>query len=218
MRYGWVMSDSGIGLREIKKQMTRESIADAALHLALEKGLDDVTIEEIAQLAFVSPRTFSNYFSCKEEAVATAGTQHNHELLDELAARPSEEAPLDSLATIMVEAVRNRSDEELAKTASKLRLSLEHPSLRAFQTAQYDALEVGLREVLAARMGRSLDDDLYPWLVTSVAIAAVKSATALWLRSGAGRDRLTELVTAAFDQVGEGLPALAPAAATAGKG
>ncbi|SDD87742.1 TetR/AcrR family transcriptional regulator [Auraticoccus monumenti] len=212
------MSDSGIGLREIKKQMTRESIADAALSLALEKGLEEVTIEEIAQLAFVSPRTFSNYFSCKEEAVATAGTQHNHELFDELAARPQDEAPLRSMATIMVEAVQGLSDEQLAKTASKLRLSLQHPSLRAFQTAQYDAIEAGLREVVATRSGTSLERDLYPWLVTSVAVGAVRAATSLWLRSGAGRDRLPELMTAAFDRVSEGLPAPEHQGARGGRG
>lgn len=201
------MSDSGIGLREIKKQMTRESIADAALSLALEKGLEEVTIEEIAQLAFVSPRTFSNYFSCKEEAVATAGTQHNHELFDELLERPLDEAPLQSLATIMVEAVRGRSDEDLARTANKLRLSLEHPSLRAFQTAQYDAIEAGLRDAVARRSGTSLEEDLYPWLLSSVAVGALKAATALWLSSGAGRDRLPELLTAAFERISDGLSA-----------
>lgn len=201
------MSDSGIGLREIKKQMTRESIADAALRLALEKGLEEVTIEEIAQLAFVSPRTFSNYFSCKEEAVATAGTQHNHELLDDLAARPVDEPVLQSLATVMVEALRGRTDEQLETTASKLRLSQEHPSLRAFQTAQFEALEEGLRQVVADRHQMSSEGDLYPSLVTATAVAAVRSATTVWLRSGGGRNRLPELVTEAFEQLGVGLPA-----------
>ena len=68
------MSDAPVGLRSIKKQLTRESIADAALRLSLEKGLSHITIDEIAHLAFVSPRTVSNYFSCKEEAVVAAGS------------------------------------------------------------------------------------------------------------------------------------------------
>ena len=56
------------GLRELKKQITREAIADAARQLALGNGLDHVTLDEIAHVAFVSPRTVSNYFSCNGEA------------------------------------------------------------------------------------------------------------------------------------------------------
>ena len=43
------------GLRELKKQITRETIADAAVQLALEKRPRHVTIEEIAHVAFISP-------------------------------------------------------------------------------------------------------------------------------------------------------------------
>ncbi|MVA76541.1 TetR family transcriptional regulator [Auraticoccus sp. F435] len=204
------MSDSGIGLREIKKQLTRESIADAALQLALEKGLDNVTIEEIANLAFVSPRTFSNYFSCKEEAVATAGTQANFEVIEQLAHRPAEEPPLQSIAHVIIAAARERTDEQVALSARKLRLSREHPSLQPFQTAQYDALEAAMRHVVAERTGTDAETDLYPGLVTSVAVAATKHAITTWVFSQTPREHLPELLAEAFEQLGSGLPAPQP--------
>lgn len=48
------------------------ALADAAFELARERGLDGFVINEVAQRANYSPRTFANYFSCKEEAVAMA--------------------------------------------------------------------------------------------------------------------------------------------------
>ncbi|MCE1179899.1 MAG: TetR/AcrR family transcriptional regulator [Micrococcales bacterium] len=58
------------GLRESKRAETERGLASIAHRLVRERGFADVTVEEIVEEARVSRRTFSNYFSCKEEAVA----------------------------------------------------------------------------------------------------------------------------------------------------
>ncbi|PNI10508.1 hypothetical protein CXX84_03360 [Arthrobacter sp. AFG7.2] len=56
-------------LRERKKVETWTAIHEAAASLAQERGLDQATVEAIAESAGVSPRTFFNYFPAKEDAV-----------------------------------------------------------------------------------------------------------------------------------------------------
>ena len=62
-------AETGTGLRERKKQATREALSWAALRLAVDRGLENVRVEDIAAEAGVSPRTFNNYFSSKYEAI-----------------------------------------------------------------------------------------------------------------------------------------------------
>ena len=200
------MSDSGIGLRELKKQMTRESLADAALQLALDKGLDQVTIEEIAQVAFVSPRTFSNYFSCKEEAVAVAQSPDLSSVLHILAERPPGEPPLSSLSDILAEFVGSLPAEQLALNRRKIELGRSYSSLHPYLDGQYGAFERELRRSIAQRLGTDPATDMYPALVSSAAVSAIRSAVRLWVSDDGDGAALAELIREAFDHLAAGLP------------
>ncbi|MEU7150425.1 TetR/AcrR family transcriptional regulator [Streptomyces sp. NPDC045470] len=61
------------GLRERKKRQTRQHISDMATGLFLERGFDDVTIAEIAEVCEVSVNTVYNYFPAKEDLFMDRG-------------------------------------------------------------------------------------------------------------------------------------------------
>jgi AcrR family transcriptional regulator len=56
-------------LRERKRAECWAALHDAAAEAALEDGIESVTVDAVALSAGVSPRTFFNYFTCKEDAV-----------------------------------------------------------------------------------------------------------------------------------------------------
>jgi AcrR family transcriptional regulator len=210
------MSQTGIGLRDLKKQITRSSIATAALELALEHGLDHVTLDEIARRAFVSPRTVSNYFSCKEEAIASAGRDLKDTILDDLARRPADEPPLDSVHQIAVDFVRSLSPDELEAQRQKRLLGEEHPAIKVYLTARYESVEEMLRPALASRTATDEDNDLYPALLAAAAVAAVRLAVIRWVISGADLDELIALFEVAFAHLQDGLEVPRPGQAPEG--
>src|SRR5579884_3195557 len=80
-----------LGLRERKRRETRAALSLAALRLCVRRGWDNVTVDDIAAAADVSPRTFRNYFSTKAEAVAAGHLERMLRIADELRTRPGGE-------------------------------------------------------------------------------------------------------------------------------
>src|SRR5581483_6871575 len=75
-------------------QQTRQAVARAACELVLERGRQALTIEEISDHAEISRRTFSRYFTGKEDALAEVLRTDLQLINDALAARPPDEPPL----------------------------------------------------------------------------------------------------------------------------
>ncbi|MBW3667810.1 MAG: TetR family transcriptional regulator [Actinobacteria bacterium] len=195
---------SGVGLRERKKEATRCALITAATRLVAERGLDRVTVDDIADAAGVSVRTFFNYFAAKDDAVIGADPERVHELLATLAARPADEPPLDSLRAALT-ATLDRYVEQRDDWALRSSLVRQWPQLRARHMGQFEQLERQLIEAVADRMGADADRDVYPTLVVSVAVAALRAALRAWVAPGVTTP-LADLVAEAFDGLAEGLP------------
>jgi AcrR family transcriptional regulator len=169
-------------LRGRKKAATRQSLHEAALRLAMAHGLDEVTVEDIADEVGVSRRTFSNYFANKEDAVLHSDRERTRSLVAKVEGRPAAEPPWRALRSAAAELYRDRTSPD-PEWVAQLRLLRRHPSLLARQASDQFALERDLAAVLTARTP-GLDHELSR-LMAATFLAAVRTAGVLWLeRSG----------------------------------
>src|SRR4030081_2628917 len=93
------------GLRERKKQKTRDTIIKVALELFAERGYEQTTIAEIADTAEVSPRTIFAYFPSKEDILFCNLPEANERLARVLAERPEGATALDALRDFIGESL-----------------------------------------------------------------------------------------------------------------
>ncbi|MEV6692471.1 TetR family transcriptional regulator [Micromonospora sp. NPDC051196] len=191
-----------LGRRDRKKQQTRAALAAAALRLVAERGLDQVTVEEISEAVDVSARTFFNYFPTKDDALVGDSEGDRDRVLRALAAVPTEQPALEALHRAFTEVVEDmQGDAELWQL--RLRVVTQHPVLLARLVTGNATTERALIEAIAARTRLSADD-AYPALVVAVAGAALRAAMIRWAAGGGGR--LTALLDESFAAVAAGLP------------
>ncbi|MBO2447467.1 TetR family transcriptional regulator [Actinomadura barringtoniae] len=192
-----------MGLRERKKALTREALSRAAMRLAVEHGVEGVTVEAIAAAAGVSPRTFHNYFPGKEEAIVATLTDGAQSVIDGLRVRPDEEPVWDSLRQVLIEVLL--PSESRDETIALMRLVKQNPGLIAQQLGGLGEMQRQIAEIVAARTGTDVARDLYPHLLAGAAGTAMRAAVDLWTEGKADTD-LPDLVRDAFDQMRAGLP------------
>jgi AcrR family transcriptional regulator len=165
------------GLREQKKQATREALREAALRLALECGPDNVRVDDIAEAAGVSPRTYNNYFSSREQAIVAAVTaERETRVATAVAARPADVR----LADAVVEAIVEQYTDPGEHHREALLLITTRPTLRDAFVDTAAAIEHPLATAIAGRIGDA-EPHTARVLAASVA-AAVRVALRQWAR------------------------------------
>ena len=154
------------GLRERKKQQTRDTIARVALELFAERGYEETTLAEIAEAADVSPRTIFAYFESKEEILFCDAPAELDQLRDALAHRPEGSTTIDALRGVLSSM---DPPDELAKLRKQIVTS--SPALKLKMRARVAELEPVLVESFAKDLG-SDPDDIRALLIAASATAA----------------------------------------------
>ena len=167
-----------LGLRERKKLATREALSLAAVRLALERGPENVRVDDIAAAAGVSPRTYNNYFSSREEAICAAAAERARQLGAALRARP----PDEPLGEAIILAVVDRYVRYGEPDKNMIRLIVSTPALRGEFLKTIAAREAQLADAIAERTGLDAERDLEPRLLAVVVSGATRVATMHWLR------------------------------------
>jgi AcrR family transcriptional regulator len=168
------------GLRERKKLATRKALSDAALRLAVERGLENVTIEDITAEANVALRTFRNYFASKYEAVAAIGADRARRIGASLLQRPAGEPLWEALTHAVLEHYEGTDQAFSRETMTALGRVLQTPAMRGEYLKVNFAQQNALATAIAERTGTDLDADMFPQVLAGAVIAASQVAIRRW--------------------------------------
>ncbi|TDD61197.1 TetR/AcrR family transcriptional regulator [Kribbella antibiotica] len=130
------------GLRERKKQQTHDALSEAAVALFLERGFDEVSVNDIAAAADVSKPTLFKYFATKQDLVMHRIADHRHEAANVVQA--SSEPPIEVLAAHF----RTGLKEQQPTTGLS-----DHPQVLAYYSLVFSTA------ALATRLREFMDDD-----------------------------------------------------------
>jgi AcrR family transcriptional regulator len=155
-----------LGLRERKRQRTRQALISAAMRLFAEKGYEQTTVAEIAAMAEVSTKTFFNHFASKDEVLFP----HLSARIDDAVAVIRQRKPADNVSDVLLkamehmlaDAVRDELDGGLASV--RLPMIISVPSVQAATLHRYFQAETRLAKAL---------HDAYPELLDAPTAGAV---------------------------------------------
>lgn len=190
------------GLRERKKERTRDELAAAAIALFIERGYDATTVEDIAAAVDVSARTFFRYFPAKEDVVVDFLRAGSVDVSEQLALRPADEA-----LPVALRAATHHWAEATGERATHLRQLLDvlrsAPLLRARFEDERRRKMSSIAEIVAQRLGVDPATDPRPQLIASLVSTVIGASIERWIRTGGS---LADHVDAGFDLLESGLP------------
>lgn len=178
--------DPSLGLRERKKRATRDALADMALRMAADRGIENVTVEAVTNAVGVSVRTFFNYFPCLDDAITRPGHENAERTRRAVLNAPEHLTALEALSEALAQELA-QIEEDHGRWELQMAVLRRSPSLLPGFLAAQGADERALVAVLAERLGQDPETDLQPRLLAHVAIAAVRATVEVWVASGRTR-------------------------------
>jgi AcrR family transcriptional regulator len=171
------------GLRERKKQKTREEIARAAMKLFRKRGFDAVTVAEVAEAAGVSEKTVFNYFPAKEDLVWPDGERRWDALVEAIRARPPG-TPVVKVFRAHTEAMIDRLEASPEDFVARPRLVMGSAALRGRLAGWWEHEAALLAPVIAEAAGADPND----------VVPAVVARTLSWTHRTTFRAAFTRLL------------------------
>lgn len=194
-----------IGLRERKRIAVAHELAQAAFDLAIDRGLDGFTIDDVVDRAGYARRTFANHYSCKEEAVTAVALE---QLRAGVASMPPQPAGTPLIGWVRALAKHQMSQGLFDLLRQLAVLAHRHPALEAHLSNVFLLIRREATALIQARVGGRAK----PFAVSIVVAAAYGALTLILdgaveqaVRRGPGDDTPgPQVLDAIFDQLESG--------------
>lgn len=192
--------------RDRRRTKLAAEIERVALSLFVKRGIDTVTIDEIADAAAISRRTFFRYFASKEDLLLGDRQRYDDSLARAVAMEQPNRSAVRMLRDILIEmSLEVEAEEDTARL--RLELFRKYPRQMSGAFEQQRAWNSTFKAMVAERMGLDDSRDMRPALMVGVMMSAANVALHNWFVKGA-KQPLHELVEVALDQTITGLAEL----------
>ncbi|GAA2712715.1 TetR/AcrR family transcriptional regulator [Actinoplanes palleronii] len=187
-------------LRERTRRAVQAELTLVAIDLFVEQGYDATPVEQIAEAAGMSRRSFHRYFGSKDEVMVAVLAASGERLTAALAERPAGEPPWTALRRSFDGIVERMADP---RSLAITRMMRDSPSLHASHLHRQTSLRKSLADVLAARLPDDLAEDqrrLGAAALAASALACLEIAQSEWSDHD-GRRPLAGLLDIAMNSV-----------------
>lgn len=153
-----------MGLRELKKEQTRQHIAGTAWQLFIDRGFDQVSVAEVARAAQVAEATVFNYFPSKEDLFYSRLESFWTRLAEEVSARPPGQPVLAAFQAALLAdggllgALESGDPDAVAQLRTVNNVVAASPALLAREQQVLSRAASDLAARLAAETGAAADD------------------------------------------------------------
>lgn len=187
-------------LKVRKQQFVRDAIWDAATDLFAKKGFDETTVDDIAQAAGVSRRSFFRYFASKSDLMGQGIVSYGTTLTDAISACPE----TDSLSEVFRKTVHQVAQQSAAypRTRKIMQIAAKYPTAREAQLSRMAELQDRVAGAFARRYRQGSQDDLAPSVLAGLTLSMLGVTFRRWFEQGQQDISITaEQVFATLDRV-----------------
>jgi AcrR family transcriptional regulator len=169
-------------LQARKQELVRTAIWDAATDLFAEKGFDETTVDDIAQKAGVSRRSFFRYFSSKSDLMGYGIVGYGAHLIEAIEACPRE----CSLPEVFRRTVLHVAQQCAAHPGTRkiMGIALKYPAAREAHYSRTPELMERVELALTRRYGTRSGDHLTPQIVTQMILSVLSLIFNQWFERG----------------------------------
>jgi len=170
-------------LRERKLVAVREAIWDAATDLFAVRGYDETTVDEIAQAAGISPRSFFRYFLSKGDLMSYALLAYGNELVAEIDACPQSYS-LREVFRETVSRVAQRGVARQLRTRKHLEILNKSAAAAAAEMSRFSEVQALVAQAYARRLPRGVEHALTAGVMAGVTLQLTGVAVRWCLEQG----------------------------------
>lgn len=165
-------------LQSRKRQLVQDAIYDAAIDLFAKKGFDETTVEEVADAAGISRRSFFRYFESKDDLLAVNTVHCGEVVCQTVASCPATLSLLDVMRETVLAGVR--FTEAQKHTRQIIEISVRSVSARQAHLSRLMEVEDKVAAAFAARMKIKSRYNVRPILLAGMSQLLINAATASW--------------------------------------